>query len=151
MAFPLVLGQGNYEFLAHEGLVRLGMLLPVLMYALWLVLCYMQNAYNSVAWSYAVEVLAIIAAMLGYFRVAGFAFHAPDGHKALFGAMFGTAMCVMALADERYMGMHMIFLASAGQLGLSVWVIVRNLEKRRPDGSKDDGRDVDDGGFEKVR
>ncbi|MBQ9685022.1 MAG: hypothetical protein IJV41_00550 [Oscillospiraceae bacterium] len=151
LVFPLVLGQANYEYLAHERLVRLGMMLPVLMYALWLILCYMQNAYNSVAWSYAVEVAAIIFALLGFFRVAGFAFHAADGHKALFAAMFGTAMCIMALADERYMGMHLIFLASAMQLALYVWVIVRNLEKKRPEGDKSNDREVDAGGFEKVR
>ena len=64
VAFPLVLGAANYDILTHEGLVRLGMMLPVLTYALWLVLCYLQNAYNSVAWSYAMEIIALIFLML---------------------------------------------------------------------------------------
>ena len=149
LAFPLVLGQANYEDLAHETLVRIGTMLPVLMYALWLVLSYLQNAYNSVAWSYAMEILSIIAAMFGFFRVGGFAFRVPDGHKALFAAMFGTAMCIMSLADERYMGMQLILLASAGMLLLYVWILVRNLEKRQP--KKKDGPEIDAGGFENLQ
>ena len=151
LAFPLVLGAANYEFLAHERLVRLGMMLPVLMYALWLVLSYMQNSYNSVPWSFAVEIAAIIAAMMGFFRAAGFAYRVPDGHRALFAVMLGAAMCIMTLADERYMGMELIFLASAGMLILYEWILVRNLKKKRPETKKAGDAEVDDGGFEVVR
>ena len=151
LAFPLVLGAANYEFLAHEKLTRLGMMLPVLMYALWLVLSYIQNAYNSVPWSFAVEIAAIIAAMMGFFRVAGFAFRVPDGHRALFAVMLGAAMCILALADERYMGMQLILLASAGMLILYEWILVRNLKKKRPETRKTGDAEVDDGGFEIVR
>ena len=151
LAYPLVLGQANYEYLGNKTLVRLGMLLPVLMYAVWLILCYKQNAYNSVAWSYAVEIAAIIFGMLGFFRMSGFAFHAGDGHRSLFAAMFGSAMCIMAMADERYMGMHLIFLSSAAQLGLYVWILVGNLEKRDPAGKAAGKTPVDEGGFEKIR
>ena len=148
LAFPLTLGAANYEFLAHEKLVRLGMMLPVLTYALWLVLSYMQNSYNSVPWSFAVEIAAIIAAMMGFFRAAGFAFRVPDGHRALFAVMLGAAMCILALADERYMGMQLILLSSAGMLILYEWILVRNLEKLPP--KKIDDPEVDDGGFEKL-
>lgn len=150
-AFPLVLGAANYEFLAHERLLRLGMLLPVLMYAFWLVLSYIQNAYNSVAWSFAVEIAAIIAAMLGFFRVAGFAYRVPNGYRALFAVMLGAAMCILVLADERYMGMQLIFLASAGMLLLYEWALVRNMKKKRPETRKVGDAEVDNGGFEVVR
>ena len=150
-AFPLVLGAANYDYLAHEKMVRFGMMLPVLMYALWLVLSYMQNAYNSVAWSFAVEIAAIITAMMGFFRAAGFAFRVPDGHKALFAVMLGAMMCILVLADERYMGMQLIFLASAGMLILYEWILVRNLQQKRPESKKSGAADVDDGGFEKIR
>ncbi len=151
LAFPLTLGAANYEYLAHEKLVRLGMMLPVLTYALWLVLSYVQNSQNSVPWSFAVEIAAIIAAMLGFFRAAGFAFRVPDGHRALFAVMLGGAMCILALADERYMGMQLIFLASAGMLILYEWILVRNLQKKRPETKKAGGAETDDGGFEVVR
>jgi len=148
LAFPLVLGQANYETFEHQGLVRLGTMLPVAMYAVWLVLCYVQNQLNSVAWSFAVEMLTIICAMLAFFRVGGFAFHVVKGYRALFGAMMGTMMCIMSLADERYMGMQLILLSSAGMLLLYVWILVRNLEKTS--NKKVDGPQIDEGGFEKL-
>ena len=148
LAYPLVLGQANYDSFGHQWLVRLGSMLPVGMYVLWLMLSYMQNALNSVPWSFAVELLALICAMMGFFRVGGFAFHVPDGYRALFAAMLGSAMCIMALADERYMGMQLILLSSAGMLLLYVWLMVRNLEKLQE--KKVDGPEVDAGGFEKL-
>ncbi len=151
VAFPLVLGAANYDILAHETLVRLGMMLPVVTYALWLVLCYLQNAYNSVAWSYAMEIAALIFLMLGFFRAAGFAFRASDGYRALFAVMLGAATGIMALADERYMGMQLMLLASAGMQLLYVWILVRNLEKKRPATHREGDAEVDDGGFEVVK
>ena len=148
LAFPLVLGQANYDSYAHESLVRLGSMLPVLMYAVWLVLSYVQNQLNSVAWSFAVELVTLMIAMMGFFRVGCFAFHVEKPYNALFSAMMGTMMCLMSLADERYMGMQLILLSSAGMLLLYVWILVRNLEKLPL--KKIDDPEVDDGGFEKL-
>ncbi len=148
LAFPLVLGQANYDSFGHQGLVRFGATLPVMLYAFWLVLSYKQNSLNSVPWSYAVEMLAIICAMMGFFRAGGYAYHVSNGYKALFSVMLGAAASIMALADERYMGMQLIFVASAGMLLLYVWIFVRNLEKAKE--KKIDGPEIDEGGFEKV-
>ena len=148
LAFPLVLGQANYETFEHQTLVRIGSMLPVLMYALWLVLSYVRNQLNSVAWSFAVEIVTLMIAMMGFFRVGCFAFHVEKQYYALFGAMMGAMMCIMSLADERYMGMQLILLASAGMLLLYTWILVRNLEKLPP--KKIDDPEVDEGGFEKL-
>ena len=148
LAFPLVLGQANYETFGHETLVRIGSILPVLLYAFWLVLSYLQNQLNSVPWSFAVEMFTLICAMIAFFRAAGFAFYSPDGYRALFTTMMGAAMCIMSLADARYMGMQLILLASAGMLLLYVWILVRNLEQKQQ--KKVDGPEVDAGGFEKL-
>ena len=86
--------------------------------------------------------------MMGFFRVGCFAFHVEKPYNALFSAMMGTMMCLMSLADERYMGMQLILLSSAGMLLLYVWILVRNLEKLPP--KKIDDPEVDDGGFEKL-
>ena len=85
---------------------------------------------------------------LGFLRVGCFAFHVEKQYNALFGAMMGTMMCIMTLADERYMGMQLILLASAGMLLLYTWILVRNLEKLPP--KKIDDPAVDEGGFEKL-
>ena len=148
LAFPLVLGQANYETFEHQTLVRIGSMLPVLMYAVWLILSYVRNQLNSVVWSFAVELVTIMFAMMGFFRVGCFAFHVEKQYNALFGAMMGTMMCIMALADERYMGMQLILLASAGMLLLYTWILVRNLEQLPP--KKIDDPAVDEGGFEKL-
>ena len=148
LAFPFVLGQANYDSFGHQGLVRLGATLPVILFAFWLVLSYVQNTLNSVPWSFAVEMLAIICAMLSFFRTSGYAYHVPNGYKALFAVMLGAATSIMALADERYMGMQLIFVAAAGMQLLYVWIFVRNLEKQKE--KKIDSPEVEEGGFEKV-
>ena len=149
LAYPLVLGSANYDEFANVGLVRLGMLMPVLLYAVWLVLSYKQNSYNSVAWSYALEMTVIIITMLAYFRVSGFAFFVVDERKCLFLVMLAGALCIMVLADERYMGMQMIFLASAMQLLLYNWVLIMNLKKRER--RSDESSVRSDNGFEELR
>ena len=148
LAYPLVLGQANYDTFGHQTLVRIGMMLPVAAFAFWLVLSYLQNQLNSVPWSFTVEMFTLICAIEGFFRVAGFAYFSVNGYKALFWAMLGTSSCIMSLADERYMGMQFILLGAAGQLLLYVWILVRNLEKKQV--KKADGPEVDEGGFEKV-
>ena len=148
VAFPFVLGEANYDTFGHQPVVRFAAMLPVFTFALWLILSYIQNQLTSVVWSYAVEMLALMCAMMGFFRVGGFAFHAAKGYRALFAAMLGAAACITALADERYMGMQLILLGAAGMLLLYVWIMVRNLEKLPQ--KKVDGPEVDEGGFEKV-
>ena len=149
LAYPLVLGSANYDEFANVGLVRLGMLMPVFLYAVWLVLSYKQNSYNSVAWSYALEMTVIIITMLAYFRVSGFAFFVVDERKCLFLVMLAGALCIMVLADERYMGMQMIFLASAMQMLLYNWVLIMNLKKRER--RSDESSVRSDNGFEELR
>ncbi len=148
VAYPFVLGQANYETFEHQWAVRFAAMLPVATFAFWLVLSYIQNQLNSVAWSFAVELVTLMCAMMAFFRVAGFAFHVPDGYRALFSAMLGASTCIMSLADERYMGMQLILLAGAGMLLLYVWIMVRNLEKLPQ--KKIEGPEIDEGGFEKV-
>ena len=148
LAYPLVLGSANYDEFANVWLVRLGMLLPVILYAVWLVLSYKQNSYNSIAWSYALEMLVIMITMLAYFHIAGFAFFVVNERKCLFFVMLAGALCIMVLADERYLGMQMIFLASAVQMLLYNWVLLLNLKKRAPASRSETPRAED--GFEII-
>ena len=52
LAFPFVLGSANYDEFANVRFVRLCMMMPILLFSAWLILCYKQNSYNSVVWSY---------------------------------------------------------------------------------------------------
>ena len=127
------------------------MTLPMLLYALWLILSYRNNAINSVPLSYGLDMLTAILCMVAYFYMAGFAFEAPGTWLRLLFPMLSATACIMSLADERYLGMEMILLATAGQMLLYTWLLVQNLQekKKEPVVKKDDGFEHLDDGFER--
>lgn len=151
VTYPVVLGAANYEELGHVSMLRLFMLLPVLTYSLWLIISYKQNSYNSVPWDYAIEMLSIIAAMLAYFRVMGFAYFVADGKKCMFAVMMCAMLSIMNLADSRYFGMQMIILGTAIQMALYNWVLIVNLKKRERKKAAEEEPAMDEGGFRYVR
>lgn len=150
ISFPLVIGSANdkYGKLRHPALACLGTTLPIVLYALWLIICYKQNALNSVIWSYLIEMMAIITAMMAFFRAAGFAYGAVKTWQSFFTIMMGVMMCIMALADDRYMGMHLIMLGAAMQLLLYEWLLIMNMQKKavKPRVEK-----PNEDGFERLR
>ena len=150
LCYPLLLGSANdkYGKLRHPTLASAGATLPVLMFALWLIICYKQNALNSVLWSYLIEMASVIVALLAFFRAAGFAFGAVKSWPTLFNIMLGVMMCIMSLADERYMGMHIIMLGAALQLLLYVWVLIKNMQKKALKVKEDQ---PPEDGFERLR
>ena len=150
LCYPLLLASANdkYGKLRHPTLASAGATLPVLMFALWLVICYKQNALNSVLWSYLIEMASVIVALLAFFRAAGFAFGAVKSWPTLFNIMLGVMMCIMSLADERYMGMHVIMLGAALQLLLYVWVLIKNMQKKALKVKEDQ---PPEDGFERLR
>ena len=150
LAFPFVLGSANYDEFANVKFVRLCMMLPILLFAAWLILCYKQNSYNSVVWSYVIEMATIIVALLAFFRIAGYAFFVPNWRKCMLAIMMGAAMCIMSLADERYMGMHIIMLSAALMLILYNWILFKNLRKKVKRSEIQEPQ-ADEGGFEQIR
>ena len=150
LCYPLLLGSANdkYGKLRHPTLASAGATLPVLMFALWLIICYKQNALNSVLWSYLIEMASVIVALLAFFRAAGFAFGAVKSWPTLFNIMLGVMMCIMSLADERYMGMHVIMLGAALQLLMYEWVLIMNMQKKAP---KPKEEHPPEDGFERLR
>lgn len=130
ISFPLHLDAANYEEIARPRLLCVLAIMPVLMYAVWLIISYKTNDINSVVWAYAIEIVAIIVAMLSFFHVAGFAFGSPKPFRCLFYTLFGAGMCIMAMADERNFGMQLIFAASAGMLLLYSWAMLSNLRQK---------------------
>ena len=150
LAFPFVLGSANYDEFAHVRFVRLCMMMPILLFSAWLILCYKQNSYNSVVWSYVIEMATIIVALLAFFRIAGYAFFAPNWRKCMLAIMMGAAMCIMSLADERYMGMHIIMLSAALMLILYNWILFKNLRKKVKRSEIQEPQS-DEGGFEQIK
>ena len=100
LAYPLVLAESERDE-PRNWVLRPLMLLPMLLYATWLLLCYRRNSINSVPLSYGMEMLTTIVAMVGYFRMAGFAFGAAKTKHCMFASMLTATLCLMSLADER--------------------------------------------------
>lgn len=131
ISFPLLLTAANKSPNSPKFLCLLSFM-PILMFAVWLISCYKMNDINSVVWAYALEIGTVVVAMLAFFYVAGFAFASPSGWRSMFFSMSGCAMCIMSLADERYMGMQLMLLASALMLVMYNWIMFKNLRQRMP-------------------
>jgi hypothetical protein len=122
---------------------------PIVFFAAWLVYLYRTNSINSVLWSYVPEMVTVVVVMFAYARIAGFAFDTAKPLRARFDCMMGAALCLMCLADERYMGMHIILFSSALMFLFCNWVMVCNLApaaKQEPVKTET----VDDNGFEHL-
>lgn len=128
-AYPVLLNEANREK-PRIRLCCLCALAPVLLFAFWLVTSYKINSINSVLWAYAIEIVAVIVALLSFFRMAGFPFGCPNPWRAIFFAMLGTSMCIMALADSRPLGMQLMFASAALMLLLYNWIMIHNLQRK---------------------
>ena len=127
-SFPFILGAANSSFY-RPRMVCLFSVVPVVMYAVWLITCYKSNDINAVLWAYSIEIITICVSMIGFFRVAGFAYSAPNWPRAMFFSMMGCSLCIMSLADGRNLGLQIILLSSALMFLLYVWIMVMNLQR----------------------
>lgn len=128
LSWPLLLREANREpGESKTWLLCLYSMLPVLLFAFWLVYDYKLNSLNSVMWGYVVEVLTVCVVLLAFFRLAGFAFGQPNAEKALRLSMLGSFLCLMSLADDRHTGLQIMLFATAMMLVLYTWIMVDNL------------------------
>ena len=128
---PLTMAMANREE-KNRTVLCLLTLVPVLFFAAWLIYIYRVNSINSVRWAYVPEIGTVILSMCAFARIAGFAYDSPKGKRARFDAMLAATLCLMSLADERYTGMQLMYLATAAMLMLYNWAMICNLEERRP-------------------
>ena len=137
---PLMLELAHREE-DRKTLLCLLSLPPILLFAAWLVYLYRRNSINSVLWSYVPEMVTVVVVMFAYARIAGFAFDTAKPLRARFDCMMGAALCLMCLADERYMGMQLMLAGTAVQLMLYNWAMICNLQegKEPPKAAPDDG------------
>ncbi len=132
ISYPLLLTAANTPPVQRPRLLCLMAFFPILTFAFWLITCYKMNDINSVVWSYAIEIVTVIVAMAAFFRVAGFVFGSPNGWRSIFFSMLGSTMCIMSLADGRYMGMQLMLVGAALMLIIYNWIMIKNLRQRKP-------------------
>lgn len=130
ISFPLLLGAANKGPRIPATLCILS-IFPILLFAFWLITSYKANDINSVVWSFGIEIVTIIFSMLAFFRIAGFAFGSHNVGRSMFYCMFGAALCIMTIADERYMGMQFMYFAAAMQMILYNWILIKNLKQKK--------------------
>ena len=129
VAHPIILSSANRGEPLRRGRLCFLSAMPILFFCVWLVTCYRMNDINPIRWSYAIEIIAVCVAIIAFFRLAGFIFDVPNAWRALFFAMYGAVMCIMALADERYLGQQAMFAGTALMLLQYVWIICANLKR----------------------
>ena len=147
LSFPLLLSAANRER-AWMGpkVLCLFSFLPILLFSVWLILSYKENAINSVIWDYSIEIITLCAGMVSFFHVAGFAFGQPNVWRAMFFAMVGAFLCIMTLADSRNIGLQIILLSDALMLIIYNWIMVANLRSKAAEEKEAPGD-----GFERLR
>ncbi len=129
LSFPLLLAQAGKKR-SSPTLLCLLSFVPILFFGVWLLYSYRANSINSVIWAYITEIAAASMGMVAFWRVAGLAFGTVKGQRLRFDLMFTAVLFLMTMADERYMGMHIMFLSAALMLLFCNWVLTDNLEKR---------------------
>ena len=147
LSFPLLLSAANRKRVwMGPKVLCLFSFLPMLLFAVWLILSYKENAINSVIWDYSIEIITLCVGMVSFFRVGGFAFGQPNCWRAMFFAMFGAFLCIMSLADSRNIGLQIILLSAALMLINYNWIMVANLRSREAE-----EKEAPSDGFERLR
>ena len=98
--------------------------LPIILFAFWLIVSYKMHIVNPTVSAYAVEILTLCAATVGFYQIAGFAFGRPKAVRSVFWCQFAAFFCLMTLSDSRYAGAQCMFAAAAGMLLLQSWLVV---------------------------
>ena len=130
VCFPLMLSMANKPHVTKISTVCALGTVPIVFFCFWLVTCYKINSINPVLWDYTPEIITVIVSILSFFYLAGFQYSVANTKRALFMSMMGAALSIMILADTRYMGMQLMFAASAAMQLYCVWVLIVNMEQK---------------------
>ena len=146
LSFPIWLSRADREEETKPWFLCLLSFFPMLFTAVWLVICYKLNTINSVIWSFGPELFAVGCAMFAFFRLGGWAFGQPRWQRCLFLCAFAAVLCILNLADARWLGLQVCFLGIAAELILCCWIMVINLQK----GEAPPKKEKSTGGFEAL-
>lgn len=123
--FPAICNTRKKHF--SPGLISTFATLPMLLYVIWLIGCYKRNASIPNVWSYCIEIIAVCAAIIAFYYMAGYPFGSPRPFAGLYSSMIAAFLCLTTLADNRYFGMQVILLGTVAMLLMYCWMIVSNM------------------------
>lgn len=103
----------------------------VLFLCYWLIASYKFSASDPVIWHFAPRLLAVSAAILAFYYVAGFVFNNPKPLLSLYFCQLGTFLCIITLADSYPLGEQLITLAFAALMTLLSFAQVSNIDTEK--------------------
>ena len=101
--------------------------MPIVLLAFWLIVSYKVNIINPTVSAYAVEILALCAALIASYEFAGFAYGRPKAIKSIFWSQFAAFLCITALPDDRAGGQQLMLAAIAGILLFQSYLTASNI------------------------
>ena len=107
--------------------------IPVVMYVYWLVVSYRVHAATPSVWSYALEIFAICASILGMFYFAGYGFEFPRPYAALGCLLTGALLSLVTLMDSRNIGQTIMLIAGAAMQIYYAWMIITSMSEQWPE------------------
>lgn len=107
--------------------------IPVVMYVYWLVVSYRTHAAIPSVWSYALEIIAICASILGMFYFAGYGFDYPRPYAALGCLLTGALLSLVSLMDDRNIGQTLMLVAGAAMQLYDAWMIITSMRTEWPE------------------
>lgn len=128
-------GVSVVELTVHAGksgkelLRQISAVVITAMGCVWMVAEYKENAANPVIWSFAMEILALSAATLAFYFVAGYQFGETQPLRAIFFCFAGLFLCVVCVIDEQSLADSVAFAAVGLLLGLWGFILTENMIK----------------------
>ena len=126
VCLPVLPARRVYEDVSLLGR-RAAAVLLCLFYSYWLVFCYLSNIQRPVLWSYAPEILAVAAATMAAYYVAGWFYGRVKPWAAVFCLQLSVFFSLCALPDASGTALTVLMAASAGFLTMVEYIISSNL------------------------
>ena len=101
--------------------------MPMVLLVFWLIVSYKVNIINPTISAYAVEILALCAALIAFYELAGFAYGRPKAVKSIFWSQFAAFLCITALPDDRAGAQQLMLVAIAGMLLFQSYLTASNI------------------------
>ena len=101
--------------------------MPIVLLVFWLIVSYKVNIIDPTVSAYAVEILALCAALIAFYELAGFVYGRPKAIQSIFWSQFAAFLCITALPDDRAGGQQLMLAAIAGILVFQSYLTASNI------------------------
>ena len=103
-----------------------GVSMPMVLLVFWLIVSYKVNIINPTISAYAVEILALCAALIAFYELAGFAY-GRFKQCGILRMQFAAFLCITALPDDRAGAQQLMLVAIAGMLLFQSYLTASNI------------------------